>query len=388
MTAFIPYGRQLIEDDDIEAVLETLRSDFITQGPRVTEFEEALSAYCGAKYAVVFNSGTSALHAAYFAAGLSAGDEFITSPVTFSATATAGVLTGANVVFAPVEPDTGNLDVTKLYGHITPKTKLIVPVHFAGHPVDSEALFDVVKGGPIVIVEDACHALGTLYKDRVGTNWQKVGALNHSHMCAFSFHPVKAITTGEGGAVTTNDLSYYKKLKLFGNHGITKHACDFVNPEPALWYYEMQTPGLNYRMTDIQAALGVSQLRKLDAFIERRRSIAKTYNSAFAGNQYFYLPPERDYAKSSYHLYHIRLKDEYVQRKLDIFNKLKECGLGVQCHYIPVYRHPYYSALQYKSIESAEDFYSREISIPMYPAMTDSDVQVVIEKVLETFEGI
>ncbi|QWR76725.1 UDP-4-amino-4,6-dideoxy-N-acetyl-beta-L-altrosamine transaminase [Candidatus Magnetomonas plexicatena] len=388
MTAFIPYGRQLIQDDDIEAVLETLRSDFITQGPRVAEFEEALSSYCEAKYAVVFNSGTSALHAAYFAAGLRAGDEFITSPITFSATATAGILTGARAVFAPVEPDTGNLDVSQLSNLIAPRTKLIVPVHFAGHPVNVEALFAVIKGGSIVIVEDACHALGTLYKDRIDGNWQKVGALKHSHMCAFSFHPVKAITTGEGGAVTTNDVSYYKKLKLFGNHGITKLSDNFINPERAPWYYEMQTIGLNYRMTDIQAALGISQLRKLDVFIERRRSIANTYNNAFAANRYFYLPPERDYAKSSYHLYHIRLKDEYFQRKLDIFNKLRALGLGVQCHYIPVYRHPYYSALQYKSIESAEDFYSREISIPIFPAMSDADVQFVIEKVFETFEGI
>ncbi len=263
MSRFIPYGKQLIEDDDIAAVAETLRSDFITQGPKVEEFEDALAAYCGAKHAVVFNSGTSALHAAYFAAGLAYGEEFITSPITFSATATAGLFLGAKPVFAPVEPDTGNIDTASLNDLITSKTKLIVPVHFAGAPVDSKALFGILQstGGKIVIVEDACHALGTEYRDE--STWLKVGALKHSHMCAFSFHPVKAITTGEGGAVTTNDSLYYRKLKLFRNHGITKQTDNFVNPEGAPWYYEMQCEGLNYRMTDIAAALGISQLKKL-----------------------------------------------------------------------------------------------------------------------------
>ncbi len=382
MTDFIPYGRHFIDEDDIAAVVSVLKSDHLTQGPAVDAFESGLSKYAGVKYAVVFSSGTAALHAAYFAAGIKAEDEMITSPITFAATANAGLYLGAKPVFVDVKKDTGNIDFSSIEGKINDKTKVIVPVHYAGHPVDLEQIAGIAQKRGIIVIEDACHALGAKYTDF------SIGDCKYSDMVVFSFHPVKHITTGEGGAVMTNNRDYYEKLLIFRTHGITRK--DFVNEPHGDWYYEMKFLGYNYRMTDIQAALGMSQLKKLDGFISRRREIADIYNKAFKDNPYFDMPVEMDYAFHSYHLYPIRLKDEYKEKKKEIFIRLKQNGLGVQVHYIPVYLQPYYQRLGFKSglCPYAEDFYQREISIPLYPSMNDEDVAAVVERIKEVFKGL
>ena len=384
MKKFIPYGKQFIDGEDISAVVEVLKSDFLTQGPKIEEFEKKLAEYCGAKYAVVFNSGTSALHGAYFALGLSKDDEFITTPITFVATSNAGLYLGAKPIFVDVEPNTGNIDVNKIKGKITNKTKLVSVVHYAGHPVDMEKVKRIADKYGLKIVEDACHALGAEYKG------EKIGSCKYSEATIFSFHPVKHITTGEGGAVLTNDKEIYEKLLMFRNHGITKNEGNFINSPDGNWYYEMQFIGYNYRMTDIQAALGISQLKKLDKFIEKRRKIAKIYNKAFKNNPYFDIPVEKDYVFHSYHLYTIRLKDKLVEKKKKIFEALRKEGVGVQVHYIPIYFHPYYKELGYKKgiCKNAENFYKKEISLPIYPAMSKEDINFVIEKVWKVFKKL
>jgi len=381
---FIPYGRQWIDDGDIEEVVKVLRGEFITQGKTVEKFERALAEYCGAKYCVVFNSGTSALIGAYFAIGLTERDNFITSPITFVATANAGRVWGAEVRFGDVENDTGNLNPEGLEDLIDEKTKLIVPVHYAGHPVDLEGFRKLADKHNLFLIEDACHALGARYKD------SKIGSAYYSDAVIFSFHPVKHITTGEGGAVLTNDTTIYKRLKLVRNHGITKDVKDFLNPPDGGWYYEQHFLGFNFRLTDFQSALGLSQLKKLDFFVKRRREIASAYNELFRDNPYFDFPPERDYAFHSYHLYPIRLKDPYKHLKREIFSKLREAGLGVQVHYIPVYRQPYYRNLGYRNftLPNAEDFYRREISLPIFPAMDDQAVREVAKRVFRVFESL
>ncbi len=371
---FIPYGKQFINNEDIKEVVNVLKSDFITQGEKISQFEKKLAEYCGAQYAVVFNSGTSALHGAYFSLGLSENDEFITTPITFVATSNAGLYLGAKPVFLDIESDTGNIDVKEIEEKITEKTKLISVVHYSGHPVDMEKVKQIANKHGLKIVEDACHALGAKYKG------EKIGSCKYSNATVFSFHPVKHITTGEGGAVLTNDKEIYEKLLMFRNHRITKNSNKFLNKPDGDWYYEMQFLGYNYRMTDIQASLGISQLKKLDSFVKRRREIAKIYNEAFKDNPYFDTPVEKDYAFHSYHLYPIRLKDEYKEKKKEIFEYLRKGGIGVQVHYIPVYRQPFYQKLGYKKglCPNAEDFYEREISLPIYPAMSDEDIDFVI----------
>ncbi len=383
MEKFIPYGKQFIDDEDIKAVVDVLKSDYITQGDKVPEFEKKLADYCGAKFAVVFNSGTSALHGAYYVLGLER-DEFITTPMTFAATSNAGLYLGAKPVFVDIEPETGNIDVEKIEEKITPNTKLISVVHYAGHPVDMEKVKEIADRYNLKVVEDACHALGGKYKG------EKIGSCKLSDVAIFSFHPVKHITTGEGGAVLTNDRKVYEKLLMFRNHGITKEPDKFKNQPDGSWYYEMQLLGYNYRMTDIQAALGISQLKKLDGFIKKRRQIANMYNEAFKDNPYFDLPVEKDYAYHAYHLYPIRLKDKYKDKKKEIFNKLRKEGIGVQVHYIPVYWHPYYQQLGYEKgiFPKSEDFYKREISLPIYPAMKKEDIEFVIEKIWKVFNEI
>lgn len=377
----IPYGRQDIDEKDIAAVVEVLRSPYLTQGPQTKKFEDELTSFCGCEYAVVFNSGTSALHAAYFAAGLGRGDEFIVPAITFVATANAGAYLGADPVFADVEKDTGNIDITGLERAITDRTKMLVPVHYAGNPVRMREIRSLARKHGLTIIEDACHALGAEYEQG------RVGNCAYSNMTVFSFHPVKHITTGEGGAVLTRDKGFYDKLMMFRTHGITK---DRMSSKPhGDWYYEMQFLGYNYRMTDIQAALGVSQMKKLAGYVARRREIVLKYAAAFAANPYFDLPPETENAKSSYHLYPIRLKDGYKAEKAAVFTRLRENGLGVQVHYIPVYKQPYYRerGCVDHMCPNAEDFYERVISLPLYPAMKDADVDEVVGRVFKTCES-
>ena len=380
MTSFIPYSRQWIEEEDIKAVVEVLKSDWITQGPAIDKFEQALANYCEAKYAVILSSGTAALHAAYFASGIGEGDEVITSPITFAATANAALYVGARPVFVDIKSDIGNIDPECIKIAITKRTKAIVPVHYSGYPVDLGAIYDIADKHNLIVIEDACHALGARYKGN------KIGNCEYSVMTVFSFHPVKHIATGEGGAVLTNDERLYEKLLIFRTHGITKK--NLINKNEGDWYYEMHLLGFNYRITDIQAALGLSQLSKLDKFVGRRREIAKQYSNAFKDTVYFDIPIEKDYAFSSYHLYPIRLKEKYIGIKQEIVQKLKKQGIGTQVHYIPVYLHPYYQGLGYKKglCPVAEDFYQRELSIPIYPAMRDKDVNCVIKTVKAFYE--
>lgn len=379
---FLPYGRQCIDENDIKKVVNVLKSDFITQGPKISEFEGKLTEYCGSKYAVAFNSGTSALHGAYFALGIGKGDEVITSPNTFVATSNAALYLNATPIFTDIEKETGNMDVSKVEEKITDKTKVIVPVHYSGNPVDLEELHKIAEENNIKIIEDAAHAIGAQY------NGENIGNSKYSEMSIFSFHPVKHITTGEGGAVLTNDEDYYRKLLMFRSHGITKDH--FINESDGDWYYEMHHLGFNYRITDIQAVLGISQLKKLNEFVKRRRNISKLYEKSFKDNPFFKTLTEKEYCKSSYHLYPILIEDKYKDQKKEIFIKLREEGLGVQVHYIPVYLQPYYQKLSYKKglCPISEDFYQKEISIPLYPSMDNDDVDYVIKKILKVFESV
>ncbi|HDP70437.1 MAG TPA: UDP-4-amino-4,6-dideoxy-N-acetyl-beta-L-altrosamine transaminase [Actinobacteria bacterium] len=393
----IPYSRQFIDEDDIDAVVGVLRSDWITQGPKIQEFEKKLASCCGSNYAVAVSSGTAGLHIACLAAGIKPGDEVITSPITFVASANCVLYCGGKPVFADVQEDTVNIDPEKIKKQVSERTKAVIPVHFAGHPCDLEEVSAIAREHDLILIEDACHALGAEYKG------QKIGSCKHSDMTVFSFHPVKSITTGEGGAILTNRQDLYEKLLMLRSHGITKEPNKFLNkdkvffsnPEslilnPNSWYYEMQELGFNYRLTDIQCVLGMAQLKKLNKFIERRREITEIYKNNFKGNEFFNLPKERDHVKSSWHLYPIKLKNDYKKERRRVFDKLREKGLGVHVHYIPVYRQPYYQRLGYNTTicPKAENFYQREISIPLYYSMSAGEIDYVVDTILKTFKEI
>lgn len=375
---FLPYGHQLIDEDDIKAVERVLRSNLITQGPEVDKFEQTLASYCGAKYAAVFSSGTAALHAAYFVAGINCETEILTSPMTFLSTANAALFLGARPIFIDVEEDTGNIDSNLIPEKITARTKAIVPVHYGGHPANLEAIWEIAKTEDLMVIEDACHALGAKYKNK------KIGNCEFSDMSIFSFHPIKSITSGEGGAVLTNNGDYSEKLKLFRHHGISTKRTDHW---PGDWYYQMQFLGYNYRITDFQLALVLSQLKKLDKFICQRRKIAKVYGNAFKDNDFFHLPIEKEYAESSWHLFPVRLKDPFMKKKDQIFKLLRTQGLGVQVHYIPIYKQLYYQKLGYQDVicPFAENFYQREISLPLYPGLREEDIRYIIKTIRKVF---
>jgi len=379
----IPYGHQWIDKNDINKVIKVLKSDWITQGPKIEEFENSLCKHVGAKYAVVVSSGTAALHIACLVAGIKPADEVITSPITFVASANCVLYCGGKVVFADVQEDTVNIDSEEIKKKINRKTKAIIPVHFAGHPCDLEEIEKIAKENNLLVIEDASHALGAEYKN------SKVGSCKYSDMTVFSFHPVKSITTGEGGAIITNKKELYKELLFFRNHGISKGKTELTKKNEGPWYYEMQKLGFNYRITDIQAALGISQLKRLNLFIKNRREIAKFYNESFKGNPHFDIPVEREYVFSSYHLYPIKVKAKFSRLRKEIFNEMRQNSIGVQVHYIPVYLQPYYKKLGYKegSCPKAEDFYKREISIPIYPALGEKQVKYVVKKILKIFNG-
>ncbi len=370
----LPYGRQSINDDDIAAVVEVLRSDFLTTGPMVGRFENALCDYTGAGRAVAVNSGTAALHTAYFAAGLRRGDEIITSPMTFAATANAALYLGATVRFVDIEPDTGNIDPDLIEAAITDKTRLIVPVDYAGHPADYDSINRIAADHNLKVVADAAHSLGATYRGR------RCGGL--AHATTTSFHPVKPVTTAEGGAVLTDDAEIADRAARFRTHGIVKdkQAVDREGP----WWCEMHDLGFNYRLSDMHCALGISQLRRLDGFVARRREIADGYNRALAGVDGYELPVVREGVESGWHLYAIRVTDPARRRPL--VERLHEAGIGVQVHYIPVHLHPYYRELGYRrgTCPIAEDFYDRVLSLPMFPAMSDDDVRRVTDACLSS----
>mgnify|MGYP001309893223 CR=1 FL=1 len=377
----IPYGRQTIDETDIDEVVKALKGAWITQGPSIEKFERHLAEYCGCKYAVAVSSGTGALHLACLAAGLRRGDEAITTPITFVGTANAIIYTGAKPVFADIDYNTVNINTNQIKKKIGKKTKAILPVHFAGLPCDMQEIASIAKKSRLIIIEDACHALGSEYKH--GSKWVKVGSCMHSDMAVFSFHPVKSITTGEGGAVLTNRRDLYKKLLMLRHHGITKNSSQFPtrnshSKEP--WYYEMLDLGFNYRITDFQSALGISQLRKLDKFVERRREIVSIYSKELSGDDKLIVSEKPSHVKSSCHIYYIRIKD--ISNRKKIFNKLLKAGIGVQVHYIPVHLQPYYKE-NFKCREGsnpyAEQYYRETITLPLFPDMTDTEVKRVIK---------
>jgi perosamine synthetase len=370
---FLPYGRQSVDEEDIARVVEVLRGDYLTTGPSVADFERALCNATGVKHAVAVNSGTSALHALYFGAGLGEGDEIITSPLTFAATANAALYLGATVRFVDVDPETGSLDPALLNDAITDRTKLIVAVDYGGHPADYDAINDVARRGRLTVVADAAHSLGATYKGR------PVGLL--ADATEVSFHPVKPVTTGEGGAVLTNDSELARRARRFQSHGITRETSELVDCNQGAWYYEMHDLGYNYRLTDLQSALGLSQLVKLQGFIARRRAIAKRYQADLSDLESLIMPTEHDDVRSGWHLFVVRVKDP--ERRRPLFDKLRELGLGVQVHYIPVHLHPYYRRLGFLqgTFPVAEMFYSQAISLPIYPRLTEQQLDSCIRRI-------
>lgn len=380
--SYLPYGKQWLEEDDIQAVVDVLRGDYLTTGPTIAKFEQTVAEYVGAKYAVAFSNGTAALHGACFAAGIGKSDEVITTPLTFAASANCIRYVGGTVVFADIEETTYNIDPVAIERSITEKTKAIIPVHFTGQPVNLDAIHELAEKHNLVVIEDAAHALGATYKE------QKIGAL--SDMTMFSFHPVKHVTTGEGGIITTNSKAYYEKLLQFRSHGITRDE-QLLRENHGPWYYEMQFLGYNYRMTDIQAALGTSQMKKLDAFVARRKEIVEAYNEAFGKLEEVITPNQLETTDSSWHLYILQLKVERLNAsRKEVFKALQQRNIGVNVHYIPVHTLPYYQELGYQkgSMPKAESLYERIISLPLFPAMTDQDVQDVIDAVYEVIEQV
>ncbi len=376
MREFIPYGRQNIDRDDIEAVMEALRSSFITQGPRVEEFEARVAEYCGAGYAVAFNSGTSALHAAMFAAGVQNGDEVISSPVTFAATTNSALYLGGRPVFVDMDKTSYCLDVDKMEAAITSQTRVVIPVDYAGYPVAMNRVKDIAGKHNLVVIEDAAHALGAV-REGVPVGQQ-------ADMTMFSFHPVKHITTGEGGVIVCNDEKYYRQLKLFRSHGIVKDK-ELWEDDHGPWYYEMQELGYNFRITDFQCALGLSQLKKLPAFLQERARIAGIYDELFRDVDAVTVPARPPGQSShAFHLYPVLLNPSVDRRAL--FEYLQAHRIGVQIHYIPVHLQPYYRCrfgFKKGDFPVAEDFYAREISLPIFPGLSEAEQQYVINTFMD-----
>ncbi len=378
---FLPYARQWIEEDDIAAVSKVLQGDWLTTGPTVGELEKEFATRVGASFAVAVSSGTAALHAACFAAGVGRGDEVITSPLTFVASANCALFLSANPVFADIDPKTYNISPEEIKKKVTSQTRVIIPVHFTGQPCDLDPIHKIARRHNLKVIEDAAHALGAAYKGR------SVGGL--SDLTIFSFHPVKHITTGEGGMVTTSNKELYQRLLLFRNHGIVRER-ELMMKDQGPWYYEVQDLGYNYRLTDIQAALGISQLKKLNFFLARRRQIVAIYNEAFANLPEVEVPYQAPYADSSWHLYILTLRLDRLQKsRREIFAALRAENIGVHVHYLPVYRHPFYHRLlglgnfnpKNFFCPNAEEVYQKIITLPLFPAMTDQDVADVITAV-------
>lgn len=384
----ISYGRQTIEADDIEAVTRALASGMLTQGPLVEEFERKLAAYTGAKYALVCSNGTAALHLACKAAMLGPGDKVLTSPLTFLASANAALYVGARPDFADIDPATLNIDPVEVEKKLKscPSIKALIPVHFAGSPCDMERIGRLARERNLIVIEDACHALGAEWTASDGTA-KKVGSCANSDMTVFSFHPVKSITTGEGGAITTNSRKLYERLVSLRTHGVVKDAARLFNPEGLPWYYEMQDLGFNYRLTDIQSALGISQLGKLDRFINRRNELASIYDRLLSKYPFIKTPGRAERCRSAWHLYPARIDfDGLGASRKELFELMSAIGINLQVHYIPVHLQPYYRGLGYKPGEfpNAERFYEEEVSLPIYPLLTDEEAGAVVEALLST----
>jgi UDP-4-amino-4,6-dideoxy-N-acetyl-beta-L-altrosamine transaminase len=368
---FIPYGRQLIEDDDVAAVVRVLRSDFLTTGPETEAFEAELAAVCGAAHAVVVANGTAALHCAYAAAGVTTGSEVVTTPLTFSATANTVLALGGRPVFADIEERSLCLDPDLAARAITPRTRVLAPVDYAGHPAALDRFMELAARHDLLVVEDASHAIGASVGGR------RIGSI--AHLTTFSFHPVKTVTTGEGGAVLTNDPVLARRARDFRNHGLVRDAGRLPADAPP-WYYEIQSLGLNYRLTDLQCALGRSQLGKLERFVARRREIVDRYRTALHDLTTLELPAEVPSVRAAWHLAAIRLRG--LDRRAFCAG-LRQRGVGTQVHYIPVNAFPFYRGLGYDpaATPAATAVAERLVSLPLYPAMSDGDVDRVVEAV-------
>ncbi len=384
----IPYGRQHITSEDIEAVVQTLQSDFLTQGPRIAEFEQDFAQYVGADYAVAVSNGTAALHLSLLAMGIQKGDNIITTPITFAATANAARYLDANVFFADIDPETYVISLDAIQELIAkhPKGffKAILPVDFAGYPVNTEKLRKIADANNIFILEDACHAPGAYFIDSKG-NKQKSGNGQFAHTTAFSFHPVKHIAAGEGGMITTNDKEIYQKLLALRTHGISKNNMKYAvldQEKQGAWYYEMHDLGYNYRITDIQAALGNSQLKKADKGLQRRQEIAQNYREAFK-----HLPIKMQLVnKKHFNAHHLFVIE--VDKRKALYEYLHKNGIFAQIHYIPVHLLDYYRQFGWKKgdFPNAEAYYEKTISLPMFPSLTDAEQNFVIEKVKSFFK--
>ncbi len=379
---FYPYGHQSIDDEDIEEVKKVLKSDWITQGPKIKEFEDIIAKYCNSKYAVAVSNGTAALHLAALSIGLKSGDEAITSPNTFVASGNCIIYCNAKPVLADIKKDTYNIDPNEIKKQLNKNTKAIIPVDFAGQPCDYKIINEIAMENDLKIILDASHSIGAEFK--MGNKNYKTGSCHFSDLSIFSFHPVKHITTGEGGIITTNDKEIYENLLILRTHGITKNPSLMKNNDDP-WFYEMQMLGYNYRITDFQCALGISQFKKLDKFIQRRREIAKLYNELFENLEEIITPFEKNNVKHAYHLYVIKINPfKLAKSRRKVFEELRNEKIGVQVHYIPMHFQPYYhDKYNYKigDFPNAEEYYANTISLPMYPNLKKEDVEEVFKRV-------
>lgn len=382
----IPYGRQDINQADIDAVIEVLKSDFLTQGPQVPQFEKTVADYAGADYAVAVNSATSALHIACLALGLGQDDWLWTSPITFVASANCGLYCGAQVDFVDIDPHTYNLCAKELEKKLIAAEqngklpKVVIPVHFSGQSCDMQAIHALAKKYGFKVIEDASHAIGGKYQG------QTIGNCRYSDITIFSFHPVKIITSAEGGMALTNNAQLAEEMALYRSHGITRDPKLMTHESDGSWYYQQVALGFNYRMTELQAVLGISQMKRLDEFIAQRHHLAQRYNELLADLP-ITLPWQYADNDSSWHLYVIRLQlDKVNKTHLQVFEGLREAGVGVNLHYIPVHTQPYYQALGFKlkQFPQAEQYYQEAISIPLFPALTEEQQDIVIGKIKES----
>ncbi|ACZ84198.1 DegT/DnrJ/EryC1/StrS family aminotransferase [Streptosporangium roseum] len=366
----LPYGRQSIDERDIEGVLGVLTGDWLTTGPAVGAFEAELAAWTGGVPCVSVTSGTAALHTAYAAAGVGPGDEVVTSPITFVATAATAAMLGARVVFADVEEDTANLDPAAVEAVTGPRTRAVTAVDYAGHPAEYDALREIAARAGAVVVGDAAHSVGSSYRGR------PVGAL--ADLTTFSFFPTKTITTAEGGAVATADEELLRRARRFRNHGLVRDPEEQREPDEGHWHQEVHAFGLNYRLPDVLCALGVSQVRRLGEFKARRARLVARYNEALSGLAGLRLPARRPHVDPAWHLYAVGVLDG---RRREVYERMRQSGIGVQVNYLPAYRHPVFADMGYRRgmCPAAEEFYARQLSLPLFPDLTDSDQDRVIE---------
>ena len=380
------YGKQSIDENDIDAVVEVLKSDFLTQGPAIEKFEKCVAEYCGAKYAVAVTSATAALHISCLSAGLGKDDILWTSPITFTASANCGRYCGADVDFVDIDPSTYNMSIAELEKKLQAaeiKPRVVVPVHLAGQSCEMDKIYKLSQKYGFKLIEDASHAIGADYKET------KVGCCKYSDMTVFSFHPVKIVTTGEGGMVLTNDKDLYEKLVLYRSHGITRDPKLMTGTADGPWYYQQIDLGFNYRMTDMQAALGYSQMQKVNEFVSKRRYLAKRYNELLKNINGIQLPDQNEDTKSSWHLYVVRVDFSKISKtKNQIFAEMKEKGICLNLHYIPVHTQPYYENLGFKGgdFPNSEKYYEEAFTLPLYYSLTDEQQDHIVKSLVEVLQ--